>query len=251
MRGFYSLLAGLLVFGCSSDNEDSARTREEFCVDWAKAACTTETVSACQAASAEACRLKQQAFCQALVPTDFSDAKGAACIKAVGDAYKDADLTGAELKTVLELGAPCNAIIRGPSGQGETCTGDRNCDATKGLSCVLRGGSTSGTCQVPELVGPGQRCSALQQVCGEGFYCDTKNCIAVKELGESCTSGYECGSAALCSNDGACVAKLALGMACNVADECASGVCYSVNGTKTCVDRIRLSPAEAICADLR
>ncbi|HET9932736.1 MAG TPA: hypothetical protein VFQ35_18660 [Polyangiaceae bacterium] len=250
MRGLQLIFGFLFVCACSSSNDDKSRTREEFCADWAKAACTTQTVSACQATSAEACHLKQQAFCLGLVPADFSDARGDACINAVGAAYKDADLTQAELSTVLELGEPCNAIVRGPKDVGEQCSTDRDCDGTKGVRCVFHGAATTGTCQVAQEVGAGQRCSALAQTCGEGFYCDGNNCIAVKETGDDCTTSYECGSLGLC-NDSVCAPKLAVGATCEDANQCASGICYSVNGQKTCADRIRLSPAESICENLR
>jgi hypothetical protein len=251
MRGLHWLTGLILICACSGNDEDKARSREEFCADWANAACTAETVSACQAANAEACHLSQQAFCISLVPENFSDTRGDECIKAVGAAYKDADLTGAELATVLELGAPCDAILRGPRGVGEECSSTRDCDASKGYECVFHAGSSMGTCQVPELVGPGQKCAALQQTCGAGFYCDGKNCIAVKEAGESCSSSYECGELAICNNDSSCAAKLGVGESCSTGAECASGVCYEVAGEKSCADRIRLSPAESLCENLR
>ena len=251
MRCLHWFLGSLLLCACSGNDDSKPRTREEFCADWAKAACTTETISACQAASAEACHLKQQAFCIGIVPVDFSDARGDACIKAVAAAYKDADLTGSELATVLELAAPCDAIVRGPAGLGEDCSTNRDCDGSKGYECVLHADNATGTCQVPELVGAGQKCAALQQTCGSGFYCDGKNCIAVKDVGESCSSDYECGELALCANDSSCTAKSAVGAACSIGAECSSGVCYEVNGQKSCVDRIRLSPAESLCENLR
>lgn len=249
MRGLHWVFGFLFVCACSS-SDDKSRTREEFCADWAKAACTKDTVAACQAATAEACHLKQQAFCLGLVPADFSDARGDACIKAVGAAYADADLTQAELSTVLELGPPCNAIVKGVKDVGEECENDRDCDGTQGASCVFHGGATSGTCQVPQEVGPGQKCTALAQTCGEGFYCDGSNCIAAKEVGDDCSTSYECGSTGMCSGS-ACVAKLAVGSTCTDASECASGICYDVNGTKKCTALIRLSPAESICENLR
>ncbi|MGC4089031.1 MAG: hypothetical protein QM756_14240 [Polyangiaceae bacterium] len=208
-------------------------------------------VSTCQATNVEACHLAQQAYCLALVPANFSDEKGDACIEAVAKAYADADLTGAELLAVTELGPPCDAIVRGPSGAGESCSSDRDCDGSEGYRCALRGGAANGTCQVPELVGAGQKCAALQQTCGDGFYCDGNNCIATKSLGESCSNDYECGSVARCESDASCAPKLALGDPCTSAADCASGVCYSINGQRSCVDRIRLSPAEALCDELR
>jgi hypothetical protein len=186
-----------------------------------------------------------------LVPQNFSDAHGDACLNAVSKAYADADLSGAELASVLELAPPCDAIIRGPVGLGESCSTSRDCDGSQGYKCVLRGDAIKGTCQIPEVVGAGQKCAALQQVCPEGFYCDARNCIAAKDLREACLSDYECGERALCGNDSMCTAKLDLGAPCVAGNQCLSGVCYSINGQKSCVDRVRLSPAESLCDELR
>jgi len=245
------LMAAFWISACASSQDDTTRTREQFCIDWAKAACSPEVISACQAASAEACHLRQQAACLQLVPQNFSDARGDACLKAVSAAYADADLDGAELANVLELAGPCGAIVRGPVGRGEACSTNRDCDASQGVVCVLRGGASEGTCQEPEVVGAGQKCAALQQICGDGFYCDGKNCIAAKELGDDCASSYECGQRALCGADSLCRAKLERGAPCVDSSQCLSGICYSINGQTSCVDRVRLAPAEALCDELR
>jgi hypothetical protein len=184
------------------------------------------------------------------VPEAFSDRRADACLEAVAAAYSDADLTGDELATVLRLGPPCDAVVRGPQARGETCSENQDCDASNGFSCIKRGSST-GTCQIAEVVGAGQKCEALQQTCGDGFYCNGANCIAVKSLGETCTGNDECGSAARCAANATCVARLAVGTACTQNDECTSGLCYALSGNSVCVDRIRLSPAEPVCENLR
>ena len=136
----------LLLNACSGGDDAKPRTREEFCQEWAKKACSSAVVSACQATSAEACRLSQQAFCARLVPATFSDSAANACLTAVGDAYADADLTGAELKTVLELGPPCNRIVNGASTLGEACTTSREYATTHETELVafIRGMDSAG-----------------------------------------------------------------------------------------------------------
>lgn len=185
------------------------------------------------------------------MPRTFSDERADACLSAVEAAYADADLTGDELVTVLHLGPPCDAVVRGPQARGETCSENHDCDASNGFSCVKRGGSATGSCQVPELVGAGQKCEALQQTCGAGFYCNGENCIAAKDPGETCTSNDECGPTARCDTSSSCVARLAVGASCTQNEECASELCYMLGGSSTCVDRIRLSPAEPVCENLR
>jgi hypothetical protein len=251
MRNLGILGCLLLVASCSSKDPKAARTREEFCQEWANAACSANTVSACQATTVENCHTAQQDFCQTLVPSNFSDARADVCIKAVGDAYADADLTGAELNTVLHLGTPCDGIVVGAAGAGESCMNSRGCDGSAALVCVVKGGHLTGTCQIPEVVGAGLRCAAAQQVCAAGFYCDGNNCIQAKATGDACVNGVECGDMGFCAPDGVCAARFPVGMACTTNEECASSVCYTVSGTSTCVDRVRLSPSEPICADLR
>jgi hypothetical protein len=243
------LLSGLLLtFGCSSEDEPE-RTRAEFCEDWAEAACSEETVSRCQAADSAACKLSQTSFCLDLVPEGFEDTTGDACLRAVRSAYADGDLSAAELRTVLRLDAPCDRLVRGPAGEGETCDSDQDCATPDGFVCVLKGGATAGTCQQPDEVQPGTSCAAAQQVCSEGFYCNGANCIAHLAAGAACTSNEECGPAARCLA-GTCDARLTVRASCTSDDECISGVCFQFDDGQRCTDRLPLSPSEPICDDL-
>jgi hypothetical protein len=246
---------GLLLFlaSCSGTDEKRARTREAFCQDWATSACSSAVVSACQATDAEACRLKQQEFCQDLVPTTFSDAGGDACLAAVGAAYADADLTGEELVTVLELGGDCSGVVGGSAGRGESCMSSRDCQqGAGGYECVIKGGQSQGTCQIPEPVAAGLKCAAAQQVCMPGFYCNGANCIEAKGLAEPCANDEECGETGWCGPDAMCAARLAVNEACTNSKQCLSALCYSfASEDSTCVDRLRLSRSEPVCANLR
>lgn len=240
----------LFLFSCSGDDA-KPRTREVFCQEWAVQACSSAVVSACQATSAETCRLTQQGFCMNLVPNTFSDESADACLAAVGAAYADADLTGDELATVLELGAPCNRVVGGAAGRGETCANDGDCSGSA-LECVIKGGQSAGTCQVPEAVGAGLKCAAAQQVCVPGFYCNGANCIEAKGEGETCTNDQECGADGWCGADGLCASRLAVNEACTSSNQCLSSLCYSFASVdRTCIDRLRLSRSEPVCADLR
>jgi hypothetical protein len=251
MIRFSTLSLILFVASCSA-SEEKPRTRETFCREWATQACSSAVVSACQAASAEACRLTQQAFCMNLVPSNFSDDKADACLAAVGDAYADADLTGSELDRVLELGVPCNSIVDGPAGLGESCANSRDCQGPAGYECVVKGGQTQGTCQIPEFVDAGLRCSAPQQVCKPGFYCNGSNCVEAKATRESCANDEECGPSGFCESDGLCAARQAVNSPCTASNQCLSDLCYSFASTdSTCVDRLRLSRSEPVCANLR
>lgn len=253
-RGLFAALplSFLLAAACSSDDDERPRTREEFCREWAAAACSSEVVSVCQAASPEACRLSQQGSCEALVPAAFSDARGDACLDAVRAAYADADLTSRELLTVFKLAAPCDRLALGSRERGQSCEASSDCDTAAGFSCVIKGGALEGTCEQPVVKGPGLSCAAAQEICTEGFYCNGENCVEGKPEGGSCTRHEECGPDGYCGADSECVARLTVNTPCSSDFECASGVCFALSGgTEVCLDRLRLSPSEPACGDLR
>jgi len=244
------LLAGSQLAACSNEDR-TPRTRAEFCADWGAAACSNDTVTACQAGDQETCRLSQEAHCEALVPVTFSDAQGDACLDAVRDAYDDGDLTSTEIDTVQRLNGDCSRIVTGTRTQGQACDTDMDCDRSNGVACVPRAGQRGGTCQVPEVVGAGQACANAAQACPAGFFCDGSNCIAALAVGAACQNDVQCEPAGYCSPTDICVAHLAVGSNCNSDADCASQLCYAANGQRTCAELIRLSPADDLCGALR
>ena len=253
MRSLFLIVLGLpfLPLACSEDNP--VETREEFCNRWAQAACSEEVISVCQAASADACRLGQEDFCLQVVPTNgFVDDRANACIDAVGNAYADADLTAAELATVVRLQAPCDQLVRGSSAATESCTSRLDCDGPAGFDCVFKGSdTTTGSCQSPVIVEAGRDCSASSAVCTEGFYCDGDNCVEGNAVGETCARNAECATG-FCDPSGVCRAALAVDTACTLDEQCASGICYQFSAAEqVCTDRIRLSRTDPLCDGLR
>lgn len=249
-------LMSLLVlglFGCSNDDGSTEMTRAQFCLDWAKAACSAETVSVCQASDAEACQVAQRQVCADLVPTSgFSGQNADACLSAVRAAYADADLTAAEAKTVMRLGEPCDRLVSGPRSAGQSCSSHSDCNTPDGFDCAIKGSSVEGTCQTLVVKEPGLSCAAAQEVCTEGFYCNGENCVEAKAVGESCANSAECGTEGFCGESSDCTSRLAVSSPCTEDSECASDVCYQLgNSTPECLDRLRLSPSEPACDELR
>jgi hypothetical protein len=241
----------LVLVACGEDDEEP-RSQEEFCQDWAKAACSEEVVSVCQSEGADECRQSQEDFCRKLVPEDtFSDAKGQACIDAVADAYEDGDLKGEELAVVLKLAAPCDRIIQGPKEAGDSCTKRSECDASAGYECVKKADKETGSCQLPEVVAAGKDCEAAQKTCGVGNYCNGENCVEANDVGDDCTIPEECGEEGFCNDDGKCAERFAVNESCSSDAECATGICYEFDGEKSCTDRVVLSRSEPICGDFR
>jgi hypothetical protein len=242
------------TFGACASSDDSPDTPSSFCERWAAAACSDDAISACQAADAGDCQTSQNRFCREQLPEgEFSGARSAECIDAVEAAYADADITADELFTVLRFAAPCDRLVRGQRREGEACDARLDCDGPAGFDCVFKSGQNTGTCQLPESVGPGQDCSAANAICGPGFYCNGDNCIAGEGPGEACTSHEQCGDTGFCGLESRiCEPRLAINSTCELDEQCATGLCYTFSTTRrVCTDRIRLSPSEPMCADLR
>lgn len=252
-------LALVLLGGCSgaeeSESESPYQTRAAFCAEWGKAACSSRTVDACQAGSPEDCQESQRQRCLDLVPTPYAPDTAPACLSAVKSAFADADLTHDELSVVVDLGAPCDRLVRGPGSLGMACSSGSDCDGPAGLSCVVKG--ELGTCQAPELVNGGFECALPQQICENGFFCNGQNCVAYKRLGAECSSTSECGSEGYCrlnpdSDLNECAARADVNQACELDEECRSGMCFALSsGESTCVEKVRLSPSEPMCQYLR
>jgi hypothetical protein len=244
------LALGLFAVGCASADEP-AQTPEGFCREWATKACSAEVVSACQAESASACRITQQAACQGALPDGFVADNADACLTAVGRAYQDADLDAEELATVLRFGPPCDRLVRGPRAGGDSCASSGECNAAGGFACVAKGSATRGTCQQARMVQPGFACDALQETCTAGFYCNGDNCVAGKDIGDSCSTQLECGNEGYCAPDGTCAARFPVRADCSFDYECKSDICFAFDAERVCVDAIRLSPSEPLCDNLR
>lgn len=236
--------AALSVSGCQAD----PLTGDEFCEKWADAACGPEVLSACQKRESQ-CQASQAASCRDWLPDDFQDVGVEDCLNAVREAYSDADLSAAELDIVWRLGAPCSSIVvAGESGA--TCERDADCTSSAGLTCVLKDRAT-GTCQRAEIVKAGFRCTQPNQTCEPGFYCNGENCIVAADAGDSCKNDTQCGEGLFCEDE-ECEEQLPMGADCTNDRECESQICYEVDvDERVCVNRIRLSPAEPACDQLK
>lgn len=237
------LSLGFASVGCVPS--ESEVTREDFCGKWARAACTSEVVSVCQASNVDDCRATQQEACLDDLPQGFVDRGVDECIEAVKNAYKDADLTAKELDVVARYGGACSDIFIA-NDAGERCASDVDCESA--LRCVLKD-EHRGSCQHPVVIEPGFSCSAPEETCEEGFYCDGSNCLAALEEGDDCNNDAQCGLDMFC--DDTCTVKIEIGDDCKSDSQCRSGICYESSGNSTCLDRLRLSPAEPLCAALK
>lgn len=274
MQHTKTLLALLLLVpaaACSGTqkgpgNSNPYQTEAEFCAAWASAACNAKVVSACAATDAKACQTAQAAFCVGLLPSSGYNSKNAQqCIDAVKAAYKDGALTRSEYETVRELGAPCNTLIQGPGQAGDSCKTRDDCDTLQGLDCVFgasaagdagpdAGPSATGTCEVPNIVQPGEACSGPADVCTSGYYCSgDHHCLASGKVGAACSTTSPCGSGLNCQA-GKCVAKVGVNGTCASNADCQDNlVCQLPSGGNTgvCVTEDQLGNTDQVCSDLR
>lgn len=241
-----SFAAGAGLLGCAGA-DDEPLTRVDFCARWAEAACQDEVVSICQASNADACRSSQTEACLDTFPEEFQDTGVDSCLRAVSAAFADADLTADELDVVVRYGPPCNELVQGGVG-GARCSSDLDCDGAAGLRCVFKD-EAEGRCEVPEVVSAGLSCDEPQQTCEEGFFCNGDNCIVAFDPGDECSNDAQCGPEHYC--DETCLERLPVGEDCEDDSQCLSDLCYSFDDSRTCVSRIRLSPAEPMCRSLR
>ncbi len=256
------LFSVFVWLGCSGSQpgpgaeEDKLKTEAAFCTEWAKAACNAEVVSACNSERAD-CLTAQKDFCRALVPTGYQSDNAEDCLRAVKDAYEDAELTSEELEVVLKLGGDCTGLTDGGQNEGDDCVASVDCDGVNGFECVVKAGDPVGTCQLPIPAGGGDPCDDPEIVCDEGFYCDGENCLRRKVADDACDSSEMCASDLQCvipsgATEGTCVPRFDTGDTCTTDGECVSGICLGLTETdKICVESIRLAVLDPLCRELR
>ncbi len=245
-------VAGLLTVACA-DTETSEPsgpaygTETAFCKAVAEVVCNSEVVSACYGSSdatlpddTESCveQYARQARCNpGGFPYDSAGAEG--CIAAMKAAYADAIINQVDVENMAE---GCLPVFSTGGVEGSACDIDSDCDGKASLRCVIKGGE--GTCQVPEVITPGQKCGEPQQVCEEGYYCGSDDaCIVRPDADGDCSEIKPCVETALCT-DGVCVAKTDNGGTCTTAAECLGGFCVIASEATegSCGAQYALSP---------
>lgn len=223
----------------------------DFCEDWARAACSNAVVSACQASDETECQETQAEFCRGLIPTELASSGRDTCINAVRLAYRDADLRGDELALVLRFQGACARLIVGDRAEGDECVSSTDCDIARGYSCVRKADTGAGTCQIAKTVEPGRGCREAEESCEEGFFCDGRYCVEMLPTAESCTIHEQCGVDGFCDESGKCAERRAVNDSCQEDLECATGICSELGDERLCTDRVLLSRADPLCANLR
>lgn len=244
----------LTLANCGSENVPKFRDTAAFCKGRAKAECNSEVIKACAIVDSNHCLSSREAACMALTPprmTYIAD-NAERCIDAVSAAFGDARLTADENRSTSDV---CSLVFEGPGSANDPCQTDADCRVGSGLRCVLAGGTSDGTCQIPERIQGGGLCSTPKQLCIDGFHCGaTLHCDINSQIGEPCNDVIlPCGRTGLCGANGVCIAKLADGTRCTRDDECLHDICARGSSTTEglCVTQMNLAPNEPFCVDAR
>jgi len=247
------VLATVLAFSaCSGKDGPKYPDTSAYCNGRAEAECSKEVVLACALPDRTRCVSQRQAACVSATPAGTSYNAGGAegCVNAVATAYADAKLSTQENRTMTET---CAAVFEGPGIANTTCKKDIECKVSGGLRCVLRGGSDTGSCQIPQRVMGGGVCSSPSQLCVEGFHCGpSDHCDINGQVGEPCTELLPCVESARCTA-GKCEKKLDDGSLCTSDQECVNALCARGTGSAQgrCVSQMILAPNEPFCIDVR
>jgi hypothetical protein len=247
------VLAAIVGFAaCSSADGPKYADLASYCHARGQAECSSEVIKACAAPDATRCIGKRQAACIDSAPSGatYNPSGAEACVNAVSASFSDAKLSAQENKSNVDL---CARLFDGPGTANATCKKDIDCKVSTGLRCVLRGGSDTGSCQIPETVMGGGVCSQPSQSCVPGFHCGaTEHCDINSAVGEPCTEILPCVETARCSA-GKCEKKFDDGSPCASDAECVNALCARGTGSTQgiCVSQMTLAPNEPFCIDAR
>lgn len=244
------LLVGL-VAACVSTEETNAGpqfkypSEASFCEALAKAECNAKVVEACYSANDDtnkaSCISARQDFaqCRASVTgvenppvTHYNPAAAESCISKHASIYGDAKVDRLELKAANDA---CIKVFAGSGTAGSGCSVDVDCDTTKNLLCVMKAGTTEGTCAVPTEVALGDDCSDAAAQCEDDQFCGAaaSGDICQKKVPEGktcsaevpCTDDSKCDAIDMMTGEGTCAAKIADTQPCVTDSECAGSFC--------------------------
>ena len=251
----------VLLTGCAAGSvapEEGTRyaSLDDFCRGRAEAECNTAVLEKCRVKEKPACVKARMDACKTSIPqgVTYVPLAGESCIRAVREAYRDAQLFGAELTAIQRS---CSTkVFGGPGGAREPCTVDYDCDGTKGFECIRGWNQDTGKCLKPVAVGPGASCAGEADRCPDDFYCEynEKICNPRPIADETCQTGWApCVEAATCIGGGpfggTCKAKAGVGEPCRYDGDCAEFACEKPSGSPNgvCATVITMSPLSAAC----
>ncbi len=203
------------------------------------------------------------AFCRMALSGGGYDAKaGDACL-----AEMKAQVAAGTFCDNLSAPSACNSVLSPASGNkkpGETCEVDSDCAASSDGTVACAGARVNGNwiykCQVQKPGKAGDTpCVGTQDgavlsyytdpnatdvtssgfVCSiaDGVRCQAGTCVALVNLGGSCSSSSDCVRVAFCDTNATCAARAAAGAACD-STACVVGYYCPSSGMKQCTAKL-------------
>jgi hypothetical protein len=257
--GLLLLVGGAFGAGCSSDPQQSYPFPDvqSYCEALATVQCNANVVAACYGSDQASLSTDTQSCVNvrsskgSCNPSNlpYNPAAAQACLDQQDQAWNDAQLSADEVKAIEDA---CIGVFNGGKGEGVACTANTDCDTDIGLRCIIKEGE-SGTCQKPNLVSAGNKCTDVADQCESGFHCDDGgHCVSNPEIGDACGPALPCNENAFCS-DGTCVSRKNNGSTCLKAEECSGGFCLAKAGGSDgiCSSTFKLEITSENCEDFR
>lgn len=246
-----SLLAPLFLLGCGNDNKQltpsdfTAEYAQRMC-DGISAACLIP-VTACTAGQLQARAVVNAADVAA--GRSFMPDNAEICLAQVSAVYGKLTqqhlvaLTADDLHSVDEA---CAEVYRGDRASTDPCIADEDC--VTGLICDASKGTGTGRCGLKSMVLAGAGCANLGETCPTGYFCGSSNGVLICEgrpgLAELCDASTPCLETLRCSA-GMCLAQLGLGELCAADQDCDTGFCEPY--AHKCADDVRFAQGTPAC----
>jgi hypothetical protein len=262
--GALALAGGALAGGCSSDGPTADfSTQMSFCQALAAADCSDAAVRACYGADDSSVAADTQTCITTRSAPDVCNPAGLPyhatfaqdCVNARTALYQGTQLDPGLFAAAQQA---CQGVFNKGLPVGTACTADTDCAVIPAAEqqpmpvCIIHAGK--GTCQVPNPVGPGDKCVGLADQCPDGYSCQGTTgsfCVQNPGKGEACAPGIQCGSSASklrCDpNTNLCTDPIADGGACTDASDCAGSFCVPTSKGGVCSHTYALALGGAAC----
>jgi hypothetical protein len=230
---------GAVCGGCGSSGPNYTEVAA-FCRALAQADCSQAVVTGCYGSNSATLGADTQSCVAARATPERCNPLGLAyhapyaqqCIDAHTAAYMSGQLDAGAFATLAQQ---CLPVFNRGGEAGAPCSYDSDCAVGSGDFCVVHLGGKS-TCEVPQAVMPGGRCSAPAAQCSAGYFCESTGYCVIDpdQAGQACGVGVSCNTGLRCDTTTMmCAAQLPDAAPCTVDSDCSGGLCIiTANGAQ-------------------
>ena len=198
---------------------------ETYCDRFSDGFC--DVLSPCCPLDEDTCRSSMKAYCMAGDSTAsesglaFDASAADECVASIPQFFQDCEHRAADAPEYKEAQAVCNAVWRGASPTGTTCTSDGSCAPVQGAGvvCAQQPDGARVCASVPYL-DAGDECEdVLAGVCAQDLYCNgaasPPSCQPLKPVDSPCSESAECATG-WCEDERTCQ-QVRLAQTCAIA----------------------------------